>query len=737
MFKPREAQSKILKYTSGKMGITAVPGSGKTHTLSYLAAKLVADDRINEDQEILIVTLVNSAVNNFAARIAEFLKEFGLIPGIGYRVRTLHGLAYDIVREQPQLAGMDNLFSIADERTSNDILSIAATNWMRTHPDVLLDLSADGVEPGHQKRNWNDLTQSIANNGIALCKDMLISPDDLLSHSELMQDPFFQMVQQVYADYERALHDRGSVDFADLIRLAYRMLKDNPDYLSLLQERWPYILEDEAQDSSKIQEQLLELLSARSGNWVRVGDPNQAIFETFTTADPRLLRKFVNDASVQSIDLPRSGRSSKSIISLSNYLIRWTRNLHPQPELRYALDEPFILPTEDGDPQPNPPDNPQQIFLHPHELTPEKEIELVASSTGKWLEENPQKTLAILVPRNARGAEMVEKLTTKKIPVVELLNTSKTARETASILCDIFTFFAKPLVRRNLTNAFSAVASQLAGETDPAESIRAITSQLQGIQDPEILFTLPDGLEKYAHIVGFNGDEKLLFLEVFSKFQFWQSALLLPIDEMTITIGADLFKNAADLALTHKIALILRQAQDFYPDWHLEDFAQELQAISSNRYRLYGFAEDNFGFDPDEHKGHAVVSTMHKAKGLEWDRVYLMSVNNYDFPSLSEFDTYFSEKWFVKDQRNLEAELLEKIKMASQGNPASTEASASRASHLARVEFCAERLRLLFVGMTRAREELVITWNNGKRSNCVEALPLSALREYWEKENGR
>ena len=424
-------------------------------------------------------------------------------------------------------------------------------------------------------------------------------------------------------------------------------------------------------------------------------------------------------------------------ISLSNYLIRWTRDLHPHPELRYALDEPFILPTEEGDPQPNPPGNPQQVVLYPHELTPEKEIKMVASSAGKWLVENPQKTLAILVPRNARGAEMVEELTAKKVPVVELLNTSKTARETASILSDIFTFFAKPLVRRNLTTAFSAVASQLAGETDLSESIRAIASQIQAIQDPEILFTLPDGLEEYTRTVNFDEDKKLIFLEVFSKFQFWQSALLLPIDEMTMTIGADLFKNAADLALTHKIALLLRQAQDYYPDWHLEDFAQELHAISSNRYRLYGFSEDNFGFDPDQHKGHAVVSTMHKAKGLEWDRVYLMSVNNYNFPSLSEFDTFFSEKWFVKDQRNLEAELLEKIKMVSRADPPPPEENASPASHLARVEFCAERLRLLFVGMTRAREELVITWNNGKRSNCVEALPLSALREYWEKENDR
>ena len=96
----------------------------------------------------------------------------------------------------------------------------------------------------------------------------------------------------IYSEYQRALTNRGSVDFEDLIRLAYKILSNNPDYLERLRYRWPYILEDEAQDSSLIQEKLLRLLCGENGNWVRVGDPNQAIFETFTTADPKLIKGF-------------------------------------------------------------------------------------------------------------------------------------------------------------------------------------------------------------------------------------------------------------------------------------------------------------------------------------------------------------------------------------------------------------------------------------------------------------
>jgi len=737
IFNPREGQKEISGYTSGRLGITAVPGSGKTHTLSYLAAKLIAESNINEDQEILIVTLVNSAVNNFAAKIAEFLKRFNLIPGVGYRVRTLHGLAYDIVREQPHLAGMDNMFSIADERTSSDILSMMVINWMRTHPETVLALSAGNVDPGKQKRNWNGLLLSIAGNGIALCKDLLIDPRDLLSQTAYMSDPLFAMLQKVYSDYERALFERGAVDFSDLIRVAYKMLTDNPGYLNILQDRWPYILEDEAQDSSLIQEKLLSILSSKHTNWVRVGDPNQAIFETFTTADPQLLRNFTDRDDVNSIDLPRSGRSTKSIISLANFLIEWTRGRHPKKELRHALDLPLIKRTASDDPQPNPPDDPNQIVLYDHELSPDEEIQVVAASVGKWITENPDRTTAILIPRNARGAEMVEELSRKGIPYLELLSISKTTRQTASILADILSFFAKPLVRRNLTRSFLAVASQIIDMEISGDVINHISGKLNKMTNPEFLFTEPNGLLDVVDSWDLPATERQILQDVFSKLQFWQSTVLMPIEEMIVTIASDLFKNPVDLALSHRIALILQKAKDYYPEWGMEDFADELQAIARNKYRLYGFTEESMGFDPDKHKGRVVVSTMHKAKGLEWDRVYLLSVNNYNFPSLDESDRYIAEKWFVKDQRNLEAEVLTRIHAIEKITSAEEVGPVINAKQDARVDFCAERLRLLYVGMTRARQELIITWNNGKNGDCVEALPLIAMREYWNKDHAK
>ena len=105
-FIPRSSQQEILKYRGGRLGIAAVPGAGKTHILSALAAKIIHEGWLAGDQEILIVTLVNSAVDNFESRIKRFFAN-PLQALYKYRVRTLHGLAHDIVREKPARVGLE------------------------------------------------------------------------------------------------------------------------------------------------------------------------------------------------------------------------------------------------------------------------------------------------------------------------------------------------------------------------------------------------------------------------------------------------------------------------------------------------------------------------------------------------------------------------------------------------------------------------------------------------------
>jgi DNA helicase-2/ATP-dependent DNA helicase PcrA len=213
--------------------------------------------------------------------------------------------------------------------------------------------------------------------------------------------------------------------------------------------------------------------------------------------------------------------------------------------------------------------------------------------------------------------------------------------------------------------------------------------------------------------------------------QRWLNAVTLPIDQLVLTLAQDVFSEASDLALAHKLALVLRQTADDHADWRLPELTSELAVIAKNERRFIGFSSDDSGFDPERHRGRVVVTTAHKAKGLEWDRVYLMSVNNYDFPSNEPHDRFISEKWFVRQGLNLEAEALAQL-TALESNSEYDWYEEGAATFAARLGYVKERLRLLYVGITRAKKDLIVTWNSGRQGDATPSLALSELMGWWE-----
>jgi len=752
---PRPAQTTILEYTQGWMGIAAVPGSGKTHTLSAMAATLLVEERLNLDQEVLIVTLVNSAVRNFAQRIAWFMEGEGLLPDIGYRVRTLHGLSNDILRERPDLAGLSDRFQITDETEAGRILSDVSLNWLKAHPqfiDEYINPDTDPSKVNQFRQKFPGLVSSIAGAIIRIAKDEQYTPAVLSQKLSGMARPplLLQMGCEIYTDYQRALAYRSSIDFDDLIRLALQCLQTDPAYLKRLRYRWPYILEDEAQDSSRLQEEILKLLAGPDGNWVRVGDPNQAIYETFTTANPRYLLNFREMSGVASRSLPNSGRSMPSIIDLANFLIDWTRNHHPQEELRDSLNLPFIQPTMADDPQPNPKDQPENIYLSRIKYSPEAEVKVVVRSVKKWLAENPDQTVAILTPRNERGSEVVDALKAEGVPYLELLRSSQSTRQTAELLANILRYLSDPSSTSKLIAVYRSLRRNQLELKEQAPLVHLAEKLLRNCAHiEEYLAPAPDQedwMEATFPRVATLSDEVAPTpvrqeLEMLRALLLpWLKATLLPVDQLLLTIAQDLFGKPAELALAHKMALVLESMATNHPDWRLPQFSDELARVANNERKFLGFAAEDSGFEPDQHKGKVVVATIHKAKGLEWDRVYLMSVNNYDFPSLNSFDTYFSEKWFVRaghlsegGSLNLEAEAVSLLNGLIRADPSLLDLAEGEATRESREEYAAERLRLLFVGITRARTALTITWNTGRRGDCTPAYPLLELQRFWEE----
>jgi DNA helicase-2/ATP-dependent DNA helicase PcrA len=749
----RESQRQILSYEKGKMAVAAVPGAGKTFTLSHLAAKLVAKvanrkhkaEQVRDEQEVLIVTFSNSAVNTIKARVADILQqERGLLPYVGYRVRTLHGLAHDIVRERPALVGLASDFKIVDERVAADILRESVTAWLRTSgQDLLIPYLDPSLDPQDGtllriKRNeLPELAFSIAASFIRKAKDSLLTPAmlrDKLTKAQKrprgVELPLAVFGLEVYEMYSRSLAYRGAVDFDDLVRLALVVLEGERDYLKRLRKRWPFILEDEAQDSSFLQERMLRLLSAGK-NWVRVGDPNQAINTTFTTASPIYLRNFLEEDGVTAYSLAEAGRSAGPIIDLANALVHWSA-AHPAPELRTAFFPQDILPTDPDDAQPNPPDDGSRatVYYEPgSDISPDRELDLVARSLERWLPENPDKTVAVLVPENNRGFKLSELLRARGVDYEELLRSTTATRDAAEAMRTALVFLAMPLDSNKLVAVYRDLwwRAHLGRLGAPADLREAAISGLDRLRQVEgFLYPAAGAFALDALQLVTDSADLLDDLEAFrGAMSRWLDATTLPIDQLVLTIGQDIYQTATDVALGYKLAQVLRGMAAEHPDWRLPNYADELRVISQNERRFLGFDDAEQGYEPTP--GRVTVATMHAAKGLEWDRVYLLAINNYGFPSLQAYDRYYAERWYLRPMLNLEAEALAQLQSLDRG----TVYLEGEASAQARVEVAAERLRLLYVGITRAKRDVILTWNTGKgKDKSLPALPLVALAEY-------
>jgi DNA helicase-2/ATP-dependent DNA helicase PcrA len=746
-FTPRPSQQNILRYTGGRLGIAAVPGAGKTHILSALAAQIIYSGVLQDGQEVLIVTLVNSAVDNFETRIKHFF-ENPLQVLYRYRVRTLHGLAHDIVREKPASVGLENQFSIIDEREAASIRREAVNAWLATHSlDEYLDPALDNSKQDWLKREQlPNMVDSLANAFIRSAKDHLLTPERLRAKldASFTPLPLAQLGCDIYTDYQRALAYRGAVDFDDLIRLALTLLQNDEEYLERLRFRYPFILEDEAQDSSQTQQEILGLLSGDGGNWVRVGDPNQAIFETFTTADPDLLRDFIRDNP--NADMPESGRSQPAVIALANHLIDWVMTAHPDPNVRTALSLPHILPVPEGYQPVNPPDNPTAVRFISRKFTPEDELEAVAKSVKGYVdsladipdEEKP--TIAVLVPRNNRGVEVIDALRKRGIEVVELISSTANTRAAAGSLSILLSYLADPQSARKLSKAYEVWRRDWReqrienGEQEKSqgssELLKRVIEVLRGLLHVED-FIAPNHADDWLSGLGEEEEVIAELTEFRVNVQRWLNAVALPIDQLVLTLAQDVFSEISDLALAHKLALVLRQVAEDHNDCRLPELTSELIQIAKNERKFIGFSDDDSGFDPERHRGKVVVTTMHRAKGLEWDRVYMMSVNNYDFPSNEPNDRFISEKWFVRGSLNLEAEALEQLKsLETNGEYEVYEEGA--ATLRARLDYVKERLRLFYVGITRAKKDLIVTWNSGRQGDATPSLALSELMGWWE-----
>ncbi len=733
-YRLRPHQQRVLAYQGGRMAVSAVPGSGKTLTLALLAARLIVEGRIGDEGEVLVVTVQNSAVDNISARIRRILVEQRL-PPVGYHVCTLHKLAADILRGRRDLAGIDDQFAIVDEAETARLFHLAAETWISEHEAFWLSFLPDPEPSDYVRRQWRDETERIGREVAKLCKHLRLTPTEAAARLQggdigVELAGMGVALYELYAQYLRA---RAGLDFDDLIWRATDAIEQDATFLAGLRARWPYILEDEAQDSSPLQEAILERLTGDDGNWVRVGDPNQAINSTFTAADPRFFRAFLRREDVDAQVLLESGRCARPLMAMADALAYWGVLEHPTAAARALSFEPQRMqPTGAGDPQPNPPDEACTVFIARRASADvSDEASRVAGWAADYVRRHPDETVGILCPAGWQGSEVVKRLEgLPDVPFDDLLRSTPQVRNVARLLAQALQYLADPTHKGHLISFYRGlVRADLLPLTDDSQP-RRLADLLRHVKLTELLYPrVTAGIEALVpeRVRLRAGD-----LEVLSAFvqlvRRWVSAVHLPPDQLILAISQDLFSRPEEersLALCHTIATSQRSILQMHPTWTLADLSADLDAVASNRRSLGGLSLPDAGYQPVP--GRIIVTTMHKAKGLEWDTVYLICVDDLEFPDA--LDGAFRSEPFYLPGHAPPVEARKTLERLAQPGAVSAHDPVTEA----RLEEIAERLRLLYVGVTRARRNLSITYaqKNGRRE-VQPALALQVLQRAYD-----
>lgn len=708
--------------------MAAVPGSGKTHTLAALVSELLRSGAVPADAELLIVTFTNSAVDNIRARVRRLLAEAGLPDG-GYRVFTLHGLASSILRERPDLAGVTSDFGVDNEISGTASMHEAARWFIQENILAWRSYLRDDISP-HQlpkvEDQWREQTVLVGQAVTSLAKNLRMRAADvrrLLQHVDPLQQlsPFLYMGADIYERYERILQAGGRLDFDDLIWGAIRALEGDAAFRTRLAARYPYILEDEAQDSTPLQETILSLLSRDHGNWVRVGDPNQAIMTTFTSSNVKFFRRFLAQSEVQRLPLSVSGRSAQRIIDLANRLVDWCVQSHPDPDVRArALSGAVrIVPTPPGDLQPNPPDAAAGIWVRGYD-DEESELLMTAQNAAKYVRADRGRTCCILAPSNRIGDAVVAQLAKLQAQGETLfhdqLSNKQPVRSVSKLLAATVGFCAKPAQAAALADLYAAMfehggaVQRLIGEAVPPGSGKQgeLSTLLKSVAVERLLFPMPGGEPPLATKVKVEPQQRVVMEKIGRVAARWLRASVLPIDQFLLTVAQDAFESESDLALSHSLAVAMRRFAAQNPSAQMDDFAQLLSDIATNRQKFLSSLLLDPPFEPVP--GVITVTTLHKAKGLEWDGVFMVGVNDGEFP-VDVDGAFRGAAWYLGNREPVLEARTQLQTLADLAAGEVTTADVDAALREAHIEYVSERMRLMYVGVTRARRHLILAWS--------------------------
>lgn len=700
----REDQIPIINYENGTMAVPAVPGAGKTFIVTNLVAKLLLEQK-HKGSKILILTFMNSAVNNFKGRIKKILEENEIQEENSYEVMTIHSLAVKIIKEKPEIVMLSDEFNIADDLQKGIILNECISNFRFNGGEKAFRWFLKE----QKEERWRDITldswekgfYDLVVNSISELKYKEISPDKLENIVSSGYRGMLKIIAPIYREYDKKLKQNGLLDYDDILILAHKALIMDEGLREKFQKRYKYIFEDECQDSNEIQGKIIKIISSQSNNLVRVGDINQSITGTFSSSDPKYFKEFIDEANY-CYRMNMSNRSSKDILDLANKLVNYVTKEFDQEDCKDALEDMEIKTVpEDMGYKENPRPDSYNINVKWYK-TWKDEIENTVRYTKGINNKYPQKSIGILVPFNEHITEVAKVLSENSLEFEELGPNSLSKRKVLDNIAAIIDF----IINCDDIEKLITVLDKVFICTDNELGKEDFFQLLKNYSTEEVIYEFDDQKIKQL-IIDTESDLYIEFKNGIISIRNILGYPLVRLDLLILFIAENLNIEKEDKALVDYAVFYIKYLCMEKINTTIEDIYDILSNPNNKVFKhIIDVVYEINGYEPEP--GSITVCNYHKSKGMEWDCVFLLGLTEYNFPDNTN-QKFQCDKWYLKEKYKNPIAIVK-----SERDSVLTGNISRNYAYNTKVDLIKEKIRLLYVGITRAKEILILSGSSYK-----------------------
>jgi ATP-dependent DNA helicase UvrD/PcrA len=671
-------QKRAVTHGRGPLLIIAGAGTGKTKVITHRIACLIASKKA-QPEEILAVTFTEKAANEMEERVDR------LIP-YGYSfvdISTFNSFGEKVLRNYALDLGYPPDFRLLDD--------VEQAIFFQGN---LFRLPLRYYRPlGSPTRHVQELLDAVKR-----LKQEDISPSEYLKHAEKAAGKTADEagrelalkhleMARVYQAYEDLLKKEGKIDFEDQVKLVVDLFRKRPSVLREFQEKYKFILVDEFQDTNYIQFELLKLLAARHKNLTVVGDDDQSIFRFRGASLSNILNFEKAYPNPRRIVLTKNYRSVQPILDSAYALIQ--QNNPNRLEFRTRVDKKLVSSL---------PEAGRSIRLLQFDTLSHEADRVAEIIFEKWKEGTKLGEMALLVRRNADADPFLRALNVKQVPFRFSGSRGLYAQEEVK---NIVSFIKALTDFEDGRSLFFLARSELYRMDLYDLSIVSNHAQRRNLSLHKVFKDIAEGSlvldisPRSAELIRRIYEDLIHFIGLSNT----RNAGQLVFAFLEKTGGIKTLVEAGSLEAELKIKNIrlffekIRSFSELVKDDSIQEFSRHLDLL-----REVG---DNPATAEAEIEEDAVnVLTVHKAKGLEFDAVFMVSLNADRFPGRERREKIPFPNRILKEKLPPEESFIQ------------------------------EERRLFYVGMTRAKRFLFLTWAKDyglKRQKKVSPFVLEAL----------